>query len=133
MVNIEANNLAVDRSYASWGIVTLAGGTAAWDVEAWIYLDDEATSIYGEYDDEGLSLYLTDLVNNPEDYFMPTVSSAKLEKTAQGDLFTAVAIGDDGTTYNVTLSLFVPDEAKDTVVLDFGPVSYFKYYASDGR
>lgn len=133
VVNIEANNLMVDDSYADLGIVTVTGGTAVWDVEAWLYLDDDAVTYYGEYDDEGMSLYLTDLTNDdPEAYIMPSISSAKLEKTADGDRFTAVAVDEDGVTYNVTLTFIVPDEPKDTIALEFGAATFLKFYAETG-
>ena len=131
VINIEANNLAVDLSYfdlylqyLGYGLVSIEGGTDEYAVSAELYTADE--NYYTTYStaDESIELSVNETAL--------TVSSAELRSTEKGDQFVATAVDEEGNTYNINLTFFAPSEPKDTVAIDFGAASFFKYYAEDG-
>jgi hypothetical protein len=131
VINIEANNLAVDLSYfdlylqyLGYGFFQIEGGTDEYAVSAELYTADE--NYYTTYStaDESIALSVNETAL--------TVSSAELRSTEKGDQFVATAVDEEGNTYNINLTLFAPSEPKDTVAIDFGAASFFKYYAEDG-
>ena len=130
-INIEANNLAVDLSYfdlylqyLGYGFFRIEGGTDEYAVSAELYTADE--NYYTTYStaDESIALSVNETAL--------TVSSAELRLTEKGDQFVATAVDEEGNTYNINLTFFAPSEPKDTVAIDFGAASFFKYYAEDG-
>ena len=130
-INIEANNLAVDLSYfdlylqyLGYGFFQIEGGTDEYAVSAELYTADE--NYYTTYStaDESIALSVNETAL--------TVSSAELRSTEKGDQFVATAVDEEGNTYNINLTFFAPSEPKDTVAIDFGAASFFKYYAEDG-
>lgn len=131
VINIEANNLAVDLSYfdlylqyLGYGFFQIEGGTDEYAVSAELYTSDE--NYYTTYStaDESIALSVNETAL--------TVSSAELRSTEKGDQFVATAVDEEGNTYNINLTFFAPSEPKDTVAIDFGAASFFKYYAEDG-
>ncbi len=131
VINIEANNLAVDLSYfdlylqyLGYGFFQIEGGTDEYAVSAELYTADE--NYYTTYStaDESIALSVNETAL--------TVSSAELRSTEKGDQFVATAVDEEGNTYNINLTFFAPSEPKDTVAIDFGAASFFKYYAEDG-
>jgi len=130
-INIEANNLSVDLSYfdlylqyLGYGFFRIEGGTDEYAVSAELYTADE--NYYTTYStaDESIALSVNETAL--------TVSSAELRLTEKGDQFVATAVDEEGNTYNINLTFFAPSEPKDTVAIDFGAASFFKYYAEDG-
>jgi hypothetical protein len=130
-INIEANNLAVDLSYfdlylqyLGYGFFRIEGGTDEYAVSAELYTADE--NYYTTYStaDESIALSVNETAL--------TVSSAEFRSTEKGDQFVATAVDEEGNTYNINLTFFAPSEPKDTVAIDFGAASFFKYYAEDG-
>ena len=131
VINTEANNLAVDLSYfdlylqyLGYGFFSIEGGTDEYAVSAELYTADE--NYYTTYStaDESIALSVNETAL--------TVSSAELRSTEKGDQFVATAVDEEGNTYNINLTFFAPSEPKDTVAIDFGAASFFKYYAEDG-
>lgn len=109
-ITIEANNLQFDYYYGYFPYVY--GGTEEYSVEAWFWTDDEV--YYGTYtnNDESLEISIYDADDN-EIYL--TYTTATYQQTANGDQFTAVGTGDDGNSYNINLTFFIPSEPKDTI------------------
>ncbi len=129
VINIEANNLAIDDSYndmylefLGYGFVMISGGTDEWSVEGYLY--PETADYYTTYSSAAEDIELA--VNEVE----VSVTTASLVQTADGPKFTATAVDDEGNTYNIVLTFYKPSEPKDTISLDFGPATFLKYYAS---
>jgi hypothetical protein len=129
VINIEANNLAVDLSYfdlyleyRGYGLFWIEGGTDDYAVSAELYTEDE--NYYTTFSTAEESIELT--VNETA----LTVSSAEFRSTEKGDQFVATAVDEDGNTYNINLTFFAPDEPKAEINLDFGEGTG-KYYAED--
>ena len=131
VINIEANNLAVDLSYfdlylqyLGYGFFQIEGGTDEYAISAELYTADE--NYYTTYStaDESIALSVNETAL--------TVSSAEFRSTEKGDQFVATAVDEEGNTYNINLTFFAPSEPKDTVAIDFGAASFFKYYAEEG-
>ncbi len=131
VINIEANNLAVDLSYfdlylqyLGYGFFQIEGGTDEYAVSAELYTADENYYTTFSTAEENIELTVNETAL--------TVSSAEFRSTAKGDQFVATAVDEEGNTYNINLTFFAPSEPKDTVAIDFGAASFFKYYAEDG-
>lgn len=128
VIKIEANNLSIDDSWLDFGIVFVGGGTDEWYAEGSLYVagEDYYTTYSSEAEDISLAIY-----HNDEDYIDVTVSEAELVMTENGPKFTALAMDEAGTTYEILLTFFAPSEPKDTISIEFGPVRFLKYYAED--
>ena len=116
VINIEANNLAVDLSYfdlylqyLGYGFFRIEGGTDEYAVSAELYTADEKYYTTYSTADESIELSVNETAL--------TVSSAELRSTEKGDQFVATAVDEEGNTYNINLTLFAPDEPKETVHL----------------
>lgn len=136
VIKIEANNLSIDDSYnemmlewAGYGYVLVSGGTDEWYADGVLYplSADYFTNYSSEAEDIELSIY-----HNDEEGIEVSVSSAIMAMTDKGPKFSATATDEEGNTYEIGLTFFVPSEAKDTVAIDFGPATFLKYYAEDG-
>lgn len=131
-INITANNLSVDLSYLDlyyeyfgYGYVGIEGGDGVYDVEASLYPD--SLVYYGSYSTEDSNIELS--VYDAEGAEIEIdVTNARFAQTAKGDMFTAIGVDEDGNTYNITLTLFAPDQSKDTVKIAFGEALKAKYY-----
>ena len=128
-INIAGGMTFSEESYYgmfSYGVV--AGGNDAYEVEAYLYPDDD--NFYTTYstDDWDLELSVYDAEEN-EIELTATAQLIKLEKN--GKQFVATGTDESGNTYNIDLKFIVPDAPKTTVNLDFGPAASAKYY-SDG-
>ena len=133
VINIEANNLAVDLSYfdlylqyLGYGFFRIEGGTDEYAVSAELYTADE--NYYTTYStaDESIELSVNETAL--------TVSSAELRSTEKGDQFVATAVDEEGNTYNINLTLFAPDEPAQTIQLSYSSceindyTSYYGFY-----
>ena len=133
VINIEANNLAVDLSYFNlylqylgYGLFWIEGGTDEYAVSAELYTADE--NYYTTYStaDESIELSVNETAL--------TVSSAELRSTEKGDQFVATAVDEEGNTYNINLTLFAPDEPAQTIQLSYSSceindyTSYYGFY-----
>lgn len=136
VIKIEANNLAIDDSYnemmiewVGYGYVGIDGGTDEWYASGVLYPNtvDYFTTYSSEAEDIELAIY-----HNDEDGIDVTVSEATMAMTDNGPQFTATATDEEGNTYQIKLTFFIPSEPKDTVALDFGEATFLKYYAEDG-
>ena len=132
VIKIEANNLAIDDSYnemmIEWvgsGYVGIDGGTDEWYASGVLYPNtvDYFTTYSSEAEDIELAIY-----HNDEDGIDVTVSEATMAMTDNGPQFTATATDEEGNTYQIKLTFFIPSEPKDTVALDFGEATFLKYY-----
>lgn len=133
VINIEANNLAVDLSYfdlyllyLGYGLFWIDGGTDDYAVSAELNTKDE--NYYTTFSTAEESIELT--VNETA----LTVSSAEFRSTAKGDQFVATAVDEAGNTYNINLTLFAPDEPAQTIQLSYSSceindyTSYYGFY-----
>lgn len=131
-INITANNLSVDLSYLEmyyeylgYGYVGIEGGDGVYDVEASLLPD--SLVYYGSYSTEDSNIALS--VYDAEGAEIEIdVTNARFAQTAKGDMFTATGVDEDGNTYNITLTLFTPNQPKDTVKIAFGEALKAKYY-----
>jgi hypothetical protein len=132
VIKIEANNLAIDDSYnemmiewVGYGYVGIDGGTDEWYASGVLYPNtvDYFTTYSSEAEDIELAIY-----HNDEDGIDVTVSEATMAMTDNGPQFTATATDEEGNTYQIKLTFFIPSEPKDTVALDFGEATFLKYY-----
>lgn len=136
VISITANNLIIDDSYnelmfewLGYGYVSIDASNAEWAVEGSLYptTQNYFTTYSSAADDISLTVY--DAEDNEIEL---NVASAELKKLENGKQFVATATDDSGNTYNISLSFIVPDEPKDTVVLNFGPATEAEFYASTG-
>lgn len=113
-ITIKAENLQLDYYYGF--IPYLTGNNDEYIVEAYFsfYLD----VLYGTYtnNDEDLDIYIYDADDNE---IALTYTTATYQKTAKGDQFTAVGVGDDGNNYTINLTFFAPEQANDTIRYEF--------------
>ena len=125
-IDIVCTDLDVDDSYyVDYGVVILTGTTAEFDVEAYLYPEDE-TALYGDYTSETAEVYLINPADE-EDYILVTVSEAKFENTVDGDVFTATGLGDDDNLYTITMKLVIPDPI-GTREIEFNSLGGYLYY-----
>lgn len=129
VIKIEANNLSIDASWAEFGFVFLGGGSDEWYADCSLYPEGE--DYYGTYSSEAENISIA-IYHNDEDYIEITVDQAELIMTENGPKFTALGMSEEGTTFEILLTFFAPSEPKDTIAIEFGPVSFLKYYADDG-
>ena len=128
VIKIEANNLTIDASWLDYGMVFVSGGTDEWYADCGLYPEGE--DIYTTYSSEADNISIA-IYHNDEDYIEVTVSEAEMTMTENGPKFTAITMDEQGTTYEILLTFFAPSEPKDTISIEFGPVTFFKYYAED--
>lgn len=131
-ISIEANTLAfsIEAIYGlQYGAV--GGYSDEWAVQG-ILTPKEGNNYYTTYstanEDIMLSVYHA---SNLKKEIELTVSSAELKSTDKGDQFIAVGTDTIGNTYNINLTLFAPDQPKDTVDIAFGEVTYMKRFGQD--
>ena len=136
VINIAANNLLIDDSYNEMmieamgeGYVRFTGGTDEWNVEGALYPSTVDYFISYSSQEETIEMAIS---HNDEEAVEVSVSEAAMAMTENGPQFTATATDEQGNTYKINLTFFVPSEPKDTVAIDFGAASFFKYYAEDG-
>ena len=130
-INIVANNLefTIESYYGILEYGYVGGKTAEWAVNGSLYPEDDNYYTTYSSDNEDIELSLYDINGDEIELY---VSAAELKNTDKGDQFTATGIDDDGNTYNINLTFFAPDVAKDTVDIDFGKVAFLKYYGETG-
>lgn len=133
---VAANNLSVDDIYngmmlafAGYGFVEIAGGNDDYSVEGVLYPSTEDYYVSYSSEAEDISLTVTDAEKNEMEL---TVSAAKMEMTAKGRRFTATGVSESGDTYEITLTLFAPDEPKQTIELAFESCTISDYRLSYG-
>lgn len=113
-ITIEAENLQLDYYYGMFPYLT--GNNDEYTVEAYFsYLLDV---LYGTYtnNDEDLEIYIYDADDNE---IALTYTTATYQKTARGDQFTAVGVGDNNNNYTINLTFFAPEQANDTIRYEF--------------
>lgn len=137
-VKVEANNLYVEphqyfdmyMQYYGYGPVQFQGKTDDWTV-AGIFMATDTANFYGEYSGDALIVSAFDMQNNSEEFEL-TCTSFKYELTEKGDQITALGTDSTGRVFDVKLTFFAPETAKDTVTVDFGEVENAMYVSSLG-
>ncbi len=127
-ITITANNLSFSE-HSYYGIMNFGvviGSDADWSVSG--YLFPEGSSYYTTYSTEAKDIELSVTSNSTQGELELTVSAAELKTTAKGDLFTASAVDSLGRAFEIQLSFFAPEAAKDTIAINFGSAEA-KYYA----
>lgn len=136
VINIEANNLAVDVSYLDlyleylgYGLFWVDGSNDEWAVSATLYTEDE--NIYTTFSSEAESIELS-VTDAENDSRALTISAAELKQTAKGNQFTATGVDSLGNTFNINLTLFAPDEPKATLSISFASCEISDYTSTYG-
>ena len=130
-ITIEANNLdfTIESFYGIVEYGNISGGTEAWTVKGGLFVEDNNYYTTYSSDSNNIMLSVYD-VNDVEIELY--VSSAELKSTAKGDQFIATGVDETGNTYDINLTLFAPDQAKDTVNIVFGEIKSIKYFSGNG-
>ena len=107
-------------AFAGQGIVDIYGGlNGPYSIEGYMYTDKEnPDEWYGSYDAEDLEIYVYDN-NNPDDEGteLTNIMSFVYSKTAQGDKLSAVGESEDGSVYEIELTLYATADKTETVNL----------------
>lgn len=138
-ITIEGNNLQQSLYYGFFP--SLIGGNEDYQIEAIFWTYDDEEPLYGTYtdNDDILEIYIYDAANTE---IALSYSTATYQKTAKGDQFTAVGIGDDDNNYSINLTFFAPEKANDTIRHEFATAegdafpeygNYYIVYANDDK
>jgi len=126
-INVVCQDLEVDASWLDYtGMVLLYGSNKEYSVIVYLIPDEEATDYYGDYSTAAENIMLGIYLPNDDEEEL-TVSSASFKQTKDGDVFTAVGVDEKGRTFNISLTLVVPD-AKDTVKVTITEPVTYEYY-----
>lgn len=109
-ITITANNLTFD--YCGGYFPYVYGGTDEYTVVAFFWGDET----FGQYQNNDEDLEIT-IYEGPDDKagIALNYTQAGYQKEDRGTLFWAIGTGEDGKNYEITLTFFAPEEAKDTI------------------
>ena len=133
-VKVESNNLFVQpnqyfdmyMSAYGYGPVNFQGGSNSEWMVAGLFMATDSLNFYSEYPGESVYVSVYDMTNEAEEFKL-TCSSFKYELTEKGDQITAIGTDTTGRAFDIKLTFFAPESAKDTVAVDFGEVKAAMY------